>query len=278
MSPRPSSIPSRRPERRRGDGRLLMRTGAGARATSVDRRADISRAGRGRPRGCSRRRSRSSATRLPKRSRRFYEDEPPERVRRTSRRRCARCVRPLPAGSAATREYASIPRANSASRSTCCRRSLRDGTTPSRIESASAMPRRRALLRYGAASLAVAGIRTRRRRVAGPPVAARRCVPPSFRRLTFRRGLIRSARLAPDGQTIFYSALWEGDRCRVHTVRVDSPESSAERSARWERAGDLAIRRAGAGARIALRRASSPTARWHACRWPVVRRARWSRT
>ena len=51
-------------------------------------------------------------------------------------------------------------------------------------------------------------------------------VPPSFRRLTFRRGLIRSARLAPDGQTIFYSALWEGERCRVHTVRVDSPESS----------------------------------------------------
>ena len=51
-------------------------------------------------------------------------------------------------------------------------------------------------------------------------------VPPSFRRLTFRRGLIRSARLAPDGQTIFYSALWDGERCRVHTVRVDSPESS----------------------------------------------------
>ena len=49
---------------------------------------------------------------------------------------------------------------------------------------------------------------------------------PSFRRLTFRRGLIRSARLAPDGLTIFYSALWEGDRCRVHTVRADSPESS----------------------------------------------------
>ena len=51
-------------------------------------------------------------------------------------------------------------------------------------------------------------------------------VPASFRRLTFRRGLIRSARLAPDGQTILYSALWDGERCRVHTVRVDSPESS----------------------------------------------------
>jgi serine/threonine protein kinase len=48
---------------------------------------------------------------------------------------------------------------------------------------------------------------------------------PSFRRLTFRRGLIRSARLAPDGQTILYGALWDGERCRVHTVRIDSPES-----------------------------------------------------
>jgi Tol biopolymer transport system component len=48
---------------------------------------------------------------------------------------------------------------------------------------------------------------------------------PSFHRLTFRRGIIRSARLAPDGLTILYSALWDDDRCRVHTVRLDSPES-----------------------------------------------------
>jgi hypothetical protein len=52
-------------------------------------------------------------------------------------------------------------------------------------------------------------------------------IAPSYRRLTFRRGLIRSARLAPDGQTILYGALWDGERCRVHTVRVDSPESRA---------------------------------------------------
>ena len=98
-----------------------------------------------------------------------------------------------------------------------------NGTTAVAHRMASAVPRRRALL-YGAASLAVlaSGL--------GGAVLDRRLrpavVPPSFRRLTFRRGLIRSARLAPDSQTIFYSALWEGDRCRVHTVRVDSPESS----------------------------------------------------
>lgn len=49
----------------------------------------------------------------------------------------------------------------------------------------------------------------------------------SYRRLTFRRGLIRSARVAPDGQTILYGALWEDDLCRAHTVRIDGPESRA---------------------------------------------------
>ena len=50
---------------------------------------------------------------------------------------------------------------------------------------------------------------------------------PSYRRLTFRRGMIRTARFGPDFQTILYGALWDGDDCRVYTVRTDSPESSA---------------------------------------------------
>ncbi|HYW32010.1 MAG TPA: protein kinase, partial [Gemmatimonas sp.] len=50
--------------------------------------------------------------------------------------------------------------------------------------------------------------------------------PLSFQRLTFRRGLIRTARFAPDGRTVLYGALWEGDVCRVYTVRPDSPESA----------------------------------------------------
>jgi serine/threonine protein kinase len=54
----------------------------------------------------------------------------------------------------------------------------------------------------------------------------RRAAPsPSYRRLTFRRGLIRSARFAPDAQTILYGALWDGEACRIHSVRGDSPES-----------------------------------------------------
>jgi hypothetical protein len=49
---------------------------------------------------------------------------------------------------------------------------------------------------------------------------------PSFQRLTFRRGLIRTARFGSDLQTILYGALWDGDVCRVYTVRPESPESS----------------------------------------------------
>jgi hypothetical protein len=97
------------------------------------------------------------------------------------------------------------------------------GTTLTAHRPIAAVPRRRALL-YGAASLAVlaSGL--------GGAMVDRQLRPAavqtSFRRLTFRRGIIRSARLAPDGQTIFYGALWESERCRVHSVRVDSPESS----------------------------------------------------
>jgi hypothetical protein len=52
-------------------------------------------------------------------------------------------------------------------------------------------------------------------------------VLPSFQRLTFRRGMIRTARFGPDYQTVLYGALWDGDDCRVYTVRPESPESAA---------------------------------------------------
>jgi serine/threonine protein kinase len=53
-----------------------------------------------------------------------------------------------------------------------------------------------------------------------PPVQ-----PPLFRQLTFRRGSIRSARFAPDGQTILYSAAWQGNPTDVFTARPEAPES-----------------------------------------------------
>jgi eukaryotic-like serine/threonine-protein kinase len=49
--------------------------------------------------------------------------------------------------------------------------------------------------------------------------------PPLYRQLTFRRGSIRSARFAPDGQTILYSAAWQGKPVDVFTARPEAPES-----------------------------------------------------
>jgi eukaryotic-like serine/threonine-protein kinase len=88
------------------------------------------------------------------------------------------------------------------------------------------LPRRKVLL-YGASAvgLAAAGFAGGALLRGGPDVAP--TLPPSFHRLTYRRGLIRSARFAPDGQTILYGALWDGDKCRVHSTRTDNPESRA---------------------------------------------------
>ena len=49
--------------------------------------------------------------------------------------------------------------------------------------------------------------------------------PPSFRRLTFRRGYVFSARFAPDGQTVVYGASWNGMPVQLFSTRPGSPES-----------------------------------------------------
>ncbi|HSF14244.1 MAG TPA: protein kinase [Vicinamibacteria bacterium] len=50
---------------------------------------------------------------------------------------------------------------------------------------------------------------------------------PSFRPLTFRRGTVDTARFAPDGGTVFYSAAWDGRASALFSTRLESPESSA---------------------------------------------------
>jgi Tol biopolymer transport system component len=51
--------------------------------------------------------------------------------------------------------------------------------------------------------------------------------PPAFHRLTYRTGTIENARFAPDGQTVFYGARWNGMPVEIFSVRGDSPESRA---------------------------------------------------
>ncbi len=57
------------------------------------------------------------------------------------------------------------------------------------------------------------------------PSSAREAVRPKFHRLTFRRGFIDSAKFAPDGQTIVYSAAWDGKQPEIFSTRVGASES-----------------------------------------------------
>jgi len=47
----------------------------------------------------------------------------------------------------------------------------------------------------------------------------------SFQRLTFRRGAISGARFTADGNTIVYSAAWDGAGFQLYSTRPDGPES-----------------------------------------------------
>jgi dipeptidyl aminopeptidase/acylaminoacyl peptidase len=65
---------------------------------------------------------------------------------------------------------------------------------------------------------------------------------PQFTQLTFRRGAMSRARFAPDGETVVYSAAWEGRPLELFTTRVGSPES---RSLGIKNADIMAISSAG---------------------------------
>jgi Tol biopolymer transport system component len=49
---------------------------------------------------------------------------------------------------------------------------------------------------------------------------------PNFRRLTFRRGYLKSARFTPDGQSFVFGGVWDGNPVSLYTGRFDSPEST----------------------------------------------------
>ncbi|HEU5251115.1 MAG TPA: protein kinase [Thermoanaerobaculia bacterium] len=98
-----------------------------------------------------------------------------------------------------------------------------------------ARPRRRGWMLPAAAALAAglaAGFLIR------GLTSGRRDAPVALSLLTYSRGSIMSARFAPDGQTIVYSASWEGLPLDVFTMRPGSPES---RSLSLAGAGLLAI-------------------------------------
>ncbi len=63
-------------------------------------------------------------------------------------------------------------------------------------------------------------------------------LPATYRQITFRRGTVRMARFAPDGQSVVYSATWEGGAPEVMVAR---PESLQSRSLELPGAEILAV-------------------------------------
>jgi len=79
---------------------------------------------------------------------------------------------------------------------------------------------------------------------------------PLYHEITFRRGEIRSARFAPDGQTIIYSAAWQGNPVETFSARQGMVES---RSLGLGRAELMAISSKG---EMALSLGSHPVGTW----------------
>jgi eukaryotic-like serine/threonine-protein kinase len=108
-------------------------------------------------------------------------------------------------------------------------RSLRDHLSETSVSEAiaPASPARRGVPRWLAAAIglvvgaaaAIGGLRLLER---DRPYSAR-----DLQRLTFRRGSVLSARFAPDGRSVVYSAAWEGKPSELFTTRPESPESRA---------------------------------------------------
>jgi Tol biopolymer transport system component len=63
-------------------------------------------------------------------------------------------------------------------------------------------------------------------------------LPATYRQISFRRGTVRMARFAPDGQSVVYSATWEGGPLEVLVAR---PESLQSRSLELPGAEILAV-------------------------------------
>jgi Tol biopolymer transport system component len=61
--------------------------------------------------------------------------------------------------------------------------------------------------------------------LAGKPLWRAALSNPRYHEITFRRGDIRSARFASDGQTILYSAAWQGNPVEIYSARPGAAES-----------------------------------------------------
>ncbi len=100
--------------------------------------------------------------------------------------------------------------------------------TSSRVETSDGPPRPRRRRWVAAALGAAAVLALLASFVAGTRITpAPRSSLPRFTRLSFERGMIRSARFGPDGATVVYGAAWRGEPLRVFLTRGDNVQSTA---------------------------------------------------
>ena len=112
---------------------------------------------------------------------------------------------------------------------------------------------------FAAAALAMAGIAAFAYLAGRREQARRDREAPAPRRttMTFRKGFLTGARFAPDGQTIVYSASWDGKPSEIFTTRVGSTQSrslgiSPAKILAVSSAGEMAISLDGTLARAPL--------------------------
>jgi eukaryotic-like serine/threonine-protein kinase len=95
---------------------------------------------------------------------------------------------------------------------------------PAEAEAGRALPTRGRVRRWLVPAALVIGLASGL--LVGRPIwTSGGATPPSFHRVTFRSGFVWSARFAPDGRTIVYSASWGGSPLEVFSTRPESPES-----------------------------------------------------
>ena len=94
---------------------------------------------------------------------------------------------------------------------------------------------------------------------------------PSFHHVTFRRGIITSARFAPDGQNIVYSAAWEGQPYDLYLTRLGA--RNRVRSASPIRASLAFRHRMSSHSCRGNNPCSVPSVIWRVCHSPAERPA-----
>ncbi|HKF41477.1 MAG TPA: protein kinase [Thermoanaerobaculia bacterium] len=104
---------------------------------------------------------------------------------------------------------------------------IRDHLHPAAVTSGAFAARRKHGFPGALVALAAAALLTMLAVGVGVGRRTAKTSPPSFKRLTFQRGNVVTARFTADGQTIVYGASWNGDPFRIFSTRREGPESVA---------------------------------------------------